>query len=325
MELRKDYFLDRWIILSEKRKDRPRQFKREHKKEDNHSACVFCPGNESLTPTEIGRVPSSSNVSASAVPNTAWQMRWFANKFAFVSSEENPKVVSDGKFFTYGGAYGFHEVVVETPSHDLQLWDLQKADVEKLLEIYKGRVEELIKKPSINYVVIFKNHGPEGGTSLVHSHTQVVAFSHIPPLVREKIDAAAKHTGCPYCKIYEVENKSPRKCFENSHALAFAPFASRFNYELWIMPQRHVKTFNDLTKDEISALAELIHGALSKLKALDASYNMLFFYSPDSDDLHFHIEITPRLATWAGFEFLTDVIVNSVSPETAAKFYRNEL
>jgi hypothetical protein len=40
--------------------------------------------------------------------------------------------------------------------------------------------------------------------------------------------------------------------------------------------------------------------------------------------LHFHIEVTPREATWSGFEYCSGTIINSVSPEDAAKFYRGE-
>src|SRR3989338_1341747 len=111
MELRKDYILDRWIIISERRKERPKQFKREHKKEEG--VCVFCKGNEPMTPDEIGRINEKESGSDSS--NSSWKARWFANKFAFVSSEEDPKVKTDGKLFTHGGAYGYHEVVVETP------------------------------------------------------------------------------------------------------------------------------------------------------------------------------------------------------------------
>ena len=38
--------------------------------------------------------------------------------------------------------------------------------------------------------------------------------------------------------------------------------------------------------------------------------------------LRFHIQICPRLTTWAGFEMGTETIVNPVSPESAAVYYR---
>ena len=40
--------------------------------------------------------------------------------------------------------------------------------------------------------------------------------------------------------------------------------------------------------------------------------------------MHFHIEITPRVAEWAGFELSTGTIINTISPEDAAEFYREK-
>jgi UDPglucose--hexose-1-phosphate uridylyltransferase len=59
-----------------------------------------------------------------------------------------------------------------------------------------------------------------------------------------------------------------------------------------------------------------------KLKKASASYNFFVHYSPVKENIHFHIEIAPRTATWGGFELSTDAIINSVMPEDAAGFYR---
>ena len=64
------------------------------------------------------------------------------------------------------------------------------------------------------------------------------------------------------------------------------------------------------------------YDVLVKLKKLNAEFNYFLNYSIGSEDLHFHIRINPRFAIWAGFEWSTDMIINSVSPEDAAKFYR---
>ena len=107
--------------------------------------------------------------------------------------------------------------------------------------------------------------------------------------------------------------------------IAFAPYASRFNFEVWIMPKRHIKNITEFNEDETKDLADIMHKILNKLKELNASYNFVLHYSPDNENLHFHIEILPRFANWAGFEFGTDMIINSVSPEYAAQFFRDEL
>ena len=71
-------------------------------------------------------------------------------------------------------------------------------------------------------------------------------------------------------------------------------------------------------------LAAILKKVLKKLKELNLSYNFYIHYSPKKENLHLHIEVTPRIATWAGFEFSTDITINSVMPEEAAKFYRSK-
>ena len=55
----------------------------------------------------------------------------------------------------------------------------------------------------------------------------------------------------------------------------------------------------------------------------DPPYNILFHFGTSDRDLHFHVEICPRLAKWAGFEFGSGIVINTMSPEDAAEFYRN--
>jgi len=71
-----------------------------------------------------------------------------------------------------------------------------------------------------------------------------------------------------------------------------------------------------------SSLADVVSKVLKKIQNLD--YNMLIQYGPKGEDFHFHVEICPRIGVWAGFELGSGVIINSVSPEDAAKFYRGE-
>ena len=310
MEIRKDYILDRYVFIATERKKRPKEFKKlEAKKE---GICFFCPGNEELTPAEIGRIKKGNS----------WQMRWFPNKFPVVEQNKNFKLKGK-KYLISSPAYGKHEVIAETPHHKKQLWDLPTQQIKLLLEIYKNRINELEKLKNIKYIQIFKNHGREGGTSLIHSHTQVVALPIIPKSVEEEIKASKKGSKCLYCEIIKSESRSERKCFENNDFVAIAPYASRFNYECWIFSKKHIKRLEDLDAKETENLADILSKVLKKLKELNVSYNYFIHYAPKGKDLHFHIEITPRIATWAGFEFSTNMIINSVIPEAAAKFYRS--
>ena len=309
-ELRKDYILDRWVIIAAKRGKRPHEFRTESapvKAETDY----FAPGNEAFTPQEKGRVSDGKG----------WKMRWFDNKFAALQPEGEPHARTDNDFFTFASNYGIHEILVETPD-SRQLWDLSVEEMTVMLGVYKARINALLKEPNIKYVQVFKNSGPAGGTSIIHSHTQVIATSIIPPRVAEEVAAVRRFVNNPYERIIAVESKGARRVFENDSVVSFCPYASRFNFEAWIFPKRFCRTLDEV--GDLRPLAEALQRILVKLKELNCSYNILVHYAPAGSDLHLHLEILPRIAVWAGFEFGTDIIINSVPPEEAAAFYRGE-
>jgi len=310
-ELRKDYILNRWVLINEHRKKRPHQFKKPPESV-KVKTCFFCPGNEETTPPEIGRVEYKGN----------WKIRWFPNLFAAVNTKENLKCVNS-KHFTHCYGYGYHEVIAETPYHNKQLADLSIEDIKDLLNVYSVRIKELSKRKNVKYVSVFKNHGPEGGTSIVHSHSQIVTLPRIPSLVMDEVEAIKKFKRCPYCDIIKKEKKSQRRIVENHSFVAFAPYASRFNYEAWIFPKKHVRNITEFDDKELLELAFVLKKILIKIKSLGLSYNYYLHYSPMNENLHFHIEVIPREAIWAGFEYSSNIIINSISPESAAKFYRS--
>lgn len=309
-ELRKDYILDRWVIVSPKRGKRPHQVEREPK--TSVKTDFFAPGNEEMTPPEIGRV----------VRNGAWQLRWFENKFPAVKLEGNPKVETHNRFFTFADGYGHHEVVVETPRGDKQLAEFSRDELEQVLHVYARRILDLEQKPDIKYVNVFKNHGYLGGTSVFHSHSQIIATAVIPPAIREKCAAMRKFVSCPYCDVVDVERKGARACFENDSFVAFCPYASRFNYEVWVFPKAHVARLEDV---DFAGLADVLARVLRRVHKVNFDYNILVQYGPEGDDFHFHLEVCPRVSIWAGFELGSGIIINTVAPEDAAKFYRGEL
>ncbi len=309
-ELRKDYVLDRWVIVSSKRGKRPHEFKRADIKVQE-GPCYFCPGSEHTTPPEIGRI----------VSNGSWQLRWFENKFPALHSEGNPVPATENRFYTSASAYGHHEVIVETPRHDRQLAQFNAEEMEQVLQVYARRIRELESRKHISYVNVFKNHGYMGGTSIVHSHSQVMATAVLPPEIREKIDAMRRFISCPYCSVVQSEKTSGRFCFENDDFVAFTPYASRFNYEIWIFSKTHASRLEEVN---LSNLAEIFVKVLKKVQEAGWDYNVLVQYGPKGEDFHLHFEVCPRTAIWAGFELNSGIIINTVAPEDAAKYYRGE-
>ncbi len=319
MELRKDYILDRWVILSSARGKRPHEFVKEPPK-IVEEVCRFCPGNENLTPEETFRLSNAKG---------EWAVRVFPNKFAatdeILHTLGDPEVKTHNTFFTFADAYGDHEIVVETRDHGRQLSDLSEQEIKQVLEVYANRIAELSDKANVKYAVLFKNSGIDAGTSIVHSHSQIISYNIVPSLIREKIEAAKRFAKCPYCDIIPMEKDSYRRCFENGNFVAFTPYASRFNYEIWILPKMHFRSLGEMNDIAINDLAAMLKQVLKKISSQNWSYNFFFHYAPRGEDLHFHIEVCPRIAVWAGFELSSETIINSVPPEEAAKWYRGEI
>lgn len=303
------------MVIAEKRKKRPKQYKKEEYLLDSIS-CFFCPGREQETPEEIYRVEKKG-----VEKKSQWSVRVFQNKFPVV--DRNKKFELKKGFLISGYAEGEHEIVVETPIHSRQFWDFNISELTTVIKVWQLRVKELEKRSK--FVVLFKNHGREGGASVIHSHTQIVSYPKIPRLVKEELRAYTrykqKNEKCAYCVVVKKEMKSSRRIYENKSFAAFCPYASRFNYEAWIFPKKHIARLTEV--HEIKELAEVLRKVLKKLSKINTSYNMVLHKVPKGADFHFHIEILPRIATWAGFEFSTNEIINSVSPESAAEWYRS--
>lgn len=314
-ELRKDYILDRWVIIAKERGSRPDQFAKKHVDKDRDAFCFFCPGSEESTPREISRVEEKGR----------WIIRAFPNKYSATTCEA-------GDFgrgmFVGKAAYGKHEVIVETPDHEKRLSDLSDRHMEKVLDVYIDRIAENKLDPKIKYVMLFKNEGDEAGTSLVHSHSQLVSLALAPPEILEEVRAAGRYKKvkgrCAYCDIWKKETKGERRIWEDRNAATFAPFAARFPFEAWVLPKRHVCTPEDLSSAERRSYAK---GLMKIIRRLDSSlnhppYNFYFHIAPKGKDLHFHTAICPRIARWAGFELGSGIIINTMPPELAAEHYR---
>ncbi|MBT4539998.1 galactose-1-phosphate uridylyltransferase [Candidatus Woesearchaeota archaeon] len=333
-ELRKDYLLNKFVIISPKRGQRPHQFKHDivDSNEDEKDAikkCFFCPGNENKTPEEIYRLNYKDD---DKKKKNTWKIRVFPNKFAAVS-DGDAEIKTHNEFFTFANATGKHEIVVETSDHKKQLVDLNIEDIVDIFKTYVLRINELEKQENIKYVIVFKNHGKDAGTSIVHSHSQIVAYNIVPTIIKEKEEAVKKYAEnaaknntephCAYCKILNIEKTSDRKVFENNTFVCFTPYASRMPYEVRFMPKRHVISVKELNEEELFDLAELLKKILLKLKNMDASFNFYLHNGTGKErQFHFHIELLPRISKWAGFEFGTNTIINSVTPEDAASYYR---
>ncbi|MEK7158178.1 MAG: galactose-1-phosphate uridylyltransferase, partial [Patescibacteria group bacterium] len=128
---------------------------------------------------------------------------------------------------------------------------------------------------------------------------------------------------CVYCDVIQEERSGPRFVWEDQHTLAFTPYASMHNYEIWIMPKRHLDNITLLSAVERRSFSQILKKAIRKIDALGLSYNYYFHQVIHDEDQHLYLKITPRGTFWAGVEIGSGIIINPISPEDAAAFYRN--
>ncbi len=305
-EIRKDYLLDKYVIITPGRAKRPRDIK-EQTIISRLADCPFCP--EKINPKNI-----LDQIDApEGLPAQAGQILSVKNIFPAVSLD-NKK------------AYGAQEVVIETPDHKKELHDLSEKQIEQLLRLYAKRTTALSKIKNIEYVLCFKNQGSKAGASIVHAHSQIFASSLLPPEIKEELELARqyqiKHQVCAYCDIIKKEIKSPRVVYEDKFIAAFAPYASQYHYETWIFTKRHLDNITKLNDNEFKSFAKALKKILLKLSRLNLSYNYFLHQVVSDNSQHFYLKIQPRDSVWAGVELGSGIVINSVSPEQAAKFFR---
>lgn len=302
-EIRKDYFLNRYVIHTPQRAKRPRETKTEASIVDKKK-CPFCPASIEKK-LVIKYYPQEKR----------WRHLVLKNKYPVVTPD-NPK------------AFGFHEVVVETPNHHQDLSQIPLNNLESILKVFRDRTIKISQNKKIKYVLIFKNEGGKAGASLIHTHSQIFASSLLPPDIAEERKTAKnykKEKGiCPYCDILTKEEKSPRLILANKELVAFTPYASAYHYEAWIFLRRHfgLDNITHLNKKELFSLARTLKLILTKISYLNLSYNFFIHQVIDDSDEHFHLKIQPRVSVWGGIELGTGIVVNSILPEKAARFYR---
>jgi len=330
-ELRKDPITQEWVIVATERARRPSDFTHlsiaEPDKPEYSPTCPFCPGKEQLTPPEILAFREGKE------PNTPdWWVRVVPNKFPALAIEGDLNKRGAGMYDMMNGV-GAHEVIIETPKHNLDPSLLGLNQLAEVLWAYRERYLDLRKDTRFKYILIFRNNGKVAGASLEHPHSQLIATPMIPIDVVNELQGAERYyqfrDRCIWCDMVQQEmGQGTRVVNSTEHFLAFEPFASKFPFETWLLPKTHQASFTAMTRERILEFAGLLQDALARISRCLSSppYNFALHTSPcdreDSDIFHWHLVIMPRLTIAAGFEMGTGIYINVTSPEDAALYLR---
>jgi len=326
-EFRRDPIIGRWVIIAEERGKRPSDFT-EEEYTVQRGFCPFCEGNEGWTPPEILAVrdqPCATN-------QPGWQLRVVPNKYPALNTYGQIDR-HDDDLFQHMSGIGAHEVIIETPDHNTSLADLSTEHFFQVIKAYQARLQALANDKRLELAIVFKNHGRPAGASLEHSHSQLIALPIIPKRVAEELQGAqtyfANKDRCIYCDIIKSELAAEIRVIDQSDEfVVIAPYASRFPFEMWLLPRTHSSHFEHIPEHILRALARFFQKQLTRLNQALSSppYNFLLHTSPFADRstayYHWHIEIIPKLSRVAGFEWGTGFYINPTSPEQATLFLK---
>ena len=302
--------------------------------------CPFCVGNEHMTPPAIGAYPDGA----------PWQLRIVENLYPVLGDDrENPNLVF-GLQQTIDG-YGRHEVMIDHNQHGIAVHEMSEAHLALLFGTYRTRMEQLYKSnPRLRYVLVFKNFGPAAGASIAHTHSQFIATPVVPDNVQDEVEHSRlyyeKNHRCIFCTLidealtfeatlYDRESGEIRRKLDvgqfvierGKKFIAIKPFASRYEWEVHILPLTHQSDFLSITPDEVADLARIVRRTMTRLDAVlgGAQYNYFLHSVPHAPNAaqcgasyHWHLEICPRTSIPTGFELGSGLFVNTVSPEAAA-------
>jgi UDPglucose--hexose-1-phosphate uridylyltransferase len=333
-EFRRDPITGRSVIIVPGRSARPNEHAAVAPSTPNEPNCPFCEGNESRTPPEVavaappGRRPNERG----------WYVRTIPNRFPTVGAElPTPGPPPRTPEWDRRPAFGYHEVVIESPTHAPLLPFLPREQVLRVIRMCRDRVRHLSKTAHVGSVTLFENAGPESGGSLWHPHAQLVTVPGLSASLGEEVEGAERYrqrTGgdCAFDEVGRAEvREGTRVVFDSGGFVAFAPFASAYPFEVRVLPSRHAPSFGDATDDEVVALAECLPALLRALLEVipGASYNFVVRSpvpsGPAYDRYHWHLDLYPRLVRPDGFDIGSGFPVNTVTPEDAAEALRTAL
>jgi UDPglucose--hexose-1-phosphate uridylyltransferase len=226
-------------------------------------------------------------------------------------------------------ASGSWRTIVAPPGEHRPLQLIGSGPLCEMLSVARGAIAEAARLGQTEYLQVVQNWGAQAGARTNHLCLDLYDLPQIPHRVSEEIGGAARYLiregECPYCRIAREESKAgTRLIWQDAASVAFAPFASRSPFEVWIVPRRHDADFGRAEDADIASTAEALRQVLSRLARLDGPpHNLVLHTAPLRERVdstyHWHWEIHPRLREIAGLELGTGLPVNPVSPEEAVE------
>ena len=119
-EIRRDYLLNRWVIMSPNRARKPTDIRSQPLDEEPSTKhCFFCPGNEKTTPPSfLLYIPSKGGIKEGRDPDDGrvknWRVRCINNLYPAVTPRKERHLTAE-RLHLRKDAVGAHEIIIESP------------------------------------------------------------------------------------------------------------------------------------------------------------------------------------------------------------------
>ncbi len=319
--LRLDPVWRRWVITGE-RPAMPDAL-------DSAELCPFCPGNEGFTPPAIREHKDASG---------KWDVRVFHDRAPLFRVEGGLNREAEG-LYDRMNALGAHEIVVESNQHGKTLAALSPEHIACVLEICRDRICDLKQDPRFRYVSLFKDQGRARPAAEEHGHSQILAIPVLPTLVERELRWSLSHfqrkERCLYCDVLYQEIQTGSRLVDRSHDfVCLCPYASRFPYEICVLPAEHNSSFErDMAGEgRVLRLAKFLKMALLRVEKISDRLRLVLHTEPNlaateadpdrwktvRDDFHWHLEIYPEIEADTGHFDSESFYYNPIPAEDAA-------
>src|ERR1700687_2566486 len=151
MELRKDPLTRSWVLTGD---DIPETAP------VPATECRLCPGAR----PQLQQVSSRA---AAPGQGGSWSARAVVHPNAIYHIEGEAERRGQG-LYDRMPPVGAHEVLVENPKHDHQLWQADDSEIEQFLLLAAQRIQDLKGDARFRYISVFKNYGAGSGQEVGH-------------------------------------------------------------------------------------------------------------------------------------------------------------
>lgn len=325
-QLRQNIITGEWVVIAPERAKRPNDFVvAETVIHESKDDCAFCLHNEEYKKHRLKNFESG-------------EIYVIPNKYpAFVETNKqcSPRTyhVEDG-FYHAKPALGGHDVIV-IKDHDLNLFTFTEKTWAEMMAMFAKRYKYWRQDCNTEYAMAIYNQGQRSGASILHPHAQLFASDIIPnQIVKEQHGAETyyeKHGQCVFCILiaHELKQKT-RIIYESTDMVACTFYAARFPFEIWAFPKKHASHYEKKTYNDHLAIAKCLKNITDKLGKTLKNPPLNFYLHDlptaisDSRYYHWHIEITPRVSLYGGYELGSGVVIDVMSPEEAAEYLNSK-